>query len=72
MTPATIKPPTGKWPRVQFLFTCKTCDVRIKLSIYYGESTVWSNTAAPKLAEWAEHIGHETTLEYEFYAGRRR
>jgi hypothetical protein len=31
------KEPTGKWSRLQFVLTCKTCDEKITLSIYYGE-----------------------------------
>jgi len=65
-------PATGKWPRVQLIFTCHQCNVTVKFSIYYGESTVWANQSAAKLAEWARHEGHESTLHYEFYDGRER
>jgi hypothetical protein len=57
---------------VQFVFTCKTCDEKITLSIYYGEVSIWNNKDAAKLARWAEHEGHETELRYEFYDGRKR
>ena len=62
---------TGKWPRVQFVFICKTCNEKITLSIYYGEKEVWSHTAAGKLKQWIDHEGHDTELKYEFYEGRK-
>jgi hypothetical protein len=56
----------GKWPRVQFVFYCKTCDVKITFSIHYGEHEIWNHKDAPKLASWQEHQGHDTQLSYEF------
>ncbi len=67
-----VKEPTGKWPRVQFVFKCKTCNETIKLSIYYGENAIWNNKDAAKLAKWVEHEGHDTELQYEFYDGRKK
>lgn len=64
--------PTGKWPRVQFVFTCKTCNLKITFSIYYGEKEIWNHKDANKLAQWVEHEGHDTELKYEFYDGRKR
>jgi hypothetical protein len=66
------KPATGKWPRVQFMIHCHTCDVKIKLSIQYGASTIWSTSSASKLAEWAQHEGHDLEWRYEFYDGHDR
>ncbi len=65
-------PPTGKYPRVQFVFTCKTFDVTITFSIYYGENAIWNNKDAHKLHTWTEHEGHDTELTYPFFAGRPR
>jgi len=64
------KAATSKWPRVQFVFICRSCDVKITLSIYYGGTQIWNNRDAAKLAQWVEHEGHDTELQYEFYAGR--
>jgi hypothetical protein len=60
---------TGKWPRLQFIIHCKTCDKTIKFSINYGSNNIWSQTAAAKLAEWASHDGHEVEVNYEFFEG---
>jgi hypothetical protein len=66
------KPATSKWPRVQFLIECHTCKTKFRFSIHYGESTIWSNSSAGKLAEWAQHEGHDVELHYEFYDGYDR
>jgi hypothetical protein len=66
------KPPTGKWPRVQFVFECRTCNQKITLSIYYGEKMIWNNKDGAKLAQWADHEGHDTILRYDFFEGRYR
>lgn len=66
------KEPTGKWPRVQFVFTCKTCNEKITLLIYYCEHEIWNHKDADKLSRWAVHEGHDTELRYEFYDGRKR
>ena len=63
--------PTGKWPRVQFILICKTCDQKITLSIYYGEKEIWNHKDGGKLASWVDHEGHITELKYEFYDGRK-
>lgn len=63
------KKATGKWPRVQFEITCHTCNDKFKFSIYYGQSTVWGNQCADKLARWAFHEGHDVDVIYEFYDG---
>lgn len=62
--------PTGKWPRVQFVFHCKTCDETIRFSIYYGLNEIWNHKDGRKLAAWVDHEGHDTVLTYEFFAGR--
>ncbi len=64
--------PTGKWPRVQLVLTCKTCNEKITFSIYYGEKEIWNHKDAGKLARWVLHEGHDTELSYEFYGGRSR
>ncbi len=63
--------PTGKWPRVQFVFHCKSCDQTITFSIYYGAKEIWNHKDGSKLAAWVEHEGHDTTLTYEFFARRK-
>ena len=62
--------PTGKWPRLQFIVFCKTCNKTIKFSINYGQSNIWSETAASKMAAWSEHDTHDVEVQYEFFAGR--
>jgi hypothetical protein len=57
----------AKWPRVQFVFYCKTCDEKITFSIHFGENEIWNHKDARKLAAWQEHQGHETELKYEFF-----
>lgn len=59
----------GKYSRVQFIFTCHTCDKVIRFSIYYGQNSIWNNKDADKLASWIEHEGHDTNLTYEFHIG---
>jgi hypothetical protein len=61
----------AKYPRVQLIITCKTCDETIRFSIYYGENQIWNNKDAEKMHEWARHVsaGHEVVLEYDFYEG---
>jgi hypothetical protein len=61
----------AKYSRVQFIFTCHTCDERITLSIYFGESNIWNEKDASKLAAWHNHEGHDTTLTHEFFIGDR-
>lgn len=61
----------AKYSRVQFVFTCRTCDEKITLSIYYGENNIWNNRDAEKLAAWHDHAGHDTTLTYEFFIGNQ-
>ncbi len=62
--------PTGKWPRLQIVVVCKTCNTTIKFSINYGQSNIWSLNAAQKLALWAEHDQHDLDIQYEFFSGR--
>lgn len=64
-----IKPATGKWPRVQMNIHCRTCDCRLRFSVYYGESTIWG-TGGSSMAEWAEHEEHDLDVQHEFYHGR--
>ncbi len=64
------KPATGKWPRVQLNVYCRTCDVRVRFSVYYGESTIWGNSGR-SLAKWAQHEEHDVDVQYEFYHGRK-
>ena len=66
------KPATGKWPRIQFTIICHTCKTQSKFSIYYGESTIWANQNAHKLAEWAQHEGYDVEVQYDFYDGHER
>lgn len=58
-----------KYSRVQFNFHCRTCDIKIQLSIYYGQSSIWNNKDAGKLAQWQMHEGHDTNLVYKFVEG---
>jgi len=62
--------PTGKWPRLQFMVFCKTCNKTIKFSINYGQNNIWSANAAPKMAEWSKHDAHDIEVQYEFFADR--
>ncbi len=66
------KPATGNWPRIQLSVHCRTCDEQFKLSIYYGESSIWNNTSAYRLAQWARHEDHDVEIAYQFYDGRKR
>jgi hypothetical protein len=59
----------AKYSRVQFVFTCLTCNETITFSIYYGESNIWNNRDAEKLAAWHRHEGHDTELTYQFFIG---
>jgi hypothetical protein len=59
----------AKYSRVQFVFICRTCGQRITLSIYFGESAIWNNKDAEKLAAWHDHEGHDTELTHEFFIG---
>ena len=61
------KPATGNWPRLQLSIHCRTCDKQFKFSIYYGESSIWNNTSAHRLAQLARHESHDVHVEYEFY-----
>ena len=66
------KSATGNWPRVQLSIDCRTCDEQFKFSVYYGESSIWNNTSARRLAQWVRHEDHDVAIEYEFYDGRKR
>ena len=59
----------AKYSRVQFVFTCKTCDEKITFSIYYGLNQIWNNKDAGKFAEWHNHEDHDTELTYQFFIG---
>ena len=65
------KAATGKWPRVQFEIHWCTCADKFKFSIYYGQSIVWGNQCADKLARWAFQEGHDVDVLYEFYDGHK-
>ncbi len=54
----------AKYSRVQFVFTCKTCDEKITFSIYYDQTQIWNNKDADKFAAWDNHEGHDTELTY--------
>lgn len=66
-----IKPAAGKWPRVQLVIHCQTCNWHTRFSIYYGESTIWGNQNASHFAEWASHEDHDVQVSYEFTHGRK-
>ena len=58
-----------KYSRVQLNLHCRTCDVKMQLSIYYGETSIWNNKDAEKLAQWQTHETHDTELVYKFVIG---
>ncbi len=57
----------AKYPRIQFVFICRTCDEKITMSIYFGEKAIWNNKDAQKLAAWYKHEGHDTELKHQFF-----
>lgn len=61
----------ARYPRIQFVFTCKTCDKKITLSIYFGENAIWNNKDGRKLAAWHQHEGHDIELKYQFFMADR-
>ncbi len=64
-----IKPAKSKWPLIQFIIHCRTCDKRIKMTIHYGQSNIWGSQIGEKLSEWASHDGHDLEVQHEFYDG---
>ncbi len=61
----------AKYPRVQFVITCKTCDTKIIFSIYYGRNNIWNNKDAGKMENWVKcaTAGHEVEIEFNFHEG---
>lgn len=51
------KAATGRWSWVSVEIHVRTCADKFKFSIYYGQSTLWGNQCAGKLARWAFHEG---------------
>jgi hypothetical protein len=57
----------AKYPRLQFVVECKTCNVKFRFSVHFAEKEIWNHKDAGKLAEWAKHQQHDITVEYRFF-----
>lgn len=64
-----IKPAKSKWPSVQLIIHCHTCNQQFRITIHYGESAIWGGQVGSTFAEWASHDEHDVEVRYDFYHG---
>jgi len=52
--------------KVSLLFECLDCQVKIRLTLFYGEQKIWNNSTSPTLQKLMPHQEHNVTVSYEF------
>jgi hypothetical protein len=56
--------------RVILLFECLDCQVKIRLSLFYGEKMIWNNSTSPTLQKLKPHEKHNVQVTYHFETDR--
>ncbi len=61
----------ARYPRVQFVVTCRTCEETITFSIYFSWSTIWNDRDGGKMGRWQAHVaaGHDVSVTHTFFPG---
>ena len=52
--------------KVRLLFECLDCQVKIRLTLFYGEKKIWNNSTSQTLQKLMPHQEHNVTVSYQF------
>ncbi len=52
--------------RVSFVFECRDCKEKTKLTLYFGLKKIWNNSTSPTLQKLYAHQKHKVSVQYLF------